>query len=119
MIKYILILLVTLVFITGCGENATSPDRDDSRPVGEFYCVIFPNPSDGVAIIRFHLADEAMVKLEIFNIEGHRIFVLQDGEMQAGMHGVLWNAENVSTGIYIAKLQANEYKYSKKITILK
>jgi len=117
MIKYILILLVTLVFITGCGENATSPDRNDSEQLITHLSLDYPNPSSVVTTISFALAEDAWVKLEIFNIEGHRISVLIDEELQAGCYQVVWNGENASSGIYIAKLQANEYKYSKKITL--
>ena len=109
--------MVALVFLTGCGEKITSPDRGNDENGIWGFCVNYPNPFNPITIIRFALAEDGWVKLEIANIDGHRIAVLKDGELPAGMHCFTWNAENESPGVYIVKLQANEYIYYRKITL--
>jgi len=71
----------------------------------------YPNPFNPVTMIPFALPTESKVRLEIFNILGQRVAVLQDGIMQAGNQKGLWNGNNsagqsVASGVYLLKLEA-------------
>ena len=65
----------------------------------------YPNPFNPSTTIRFDLAKSENVQLKIFNIHGREIQTLVDDVLAAGKHAIQWHADNLPTGIYLAKLQ--------------
>lgn len=61
---------------------------------------IFPNPSYDQFNISFTLEQTAIVNLEIINKLGRVVTVVFDGTMIQGEHRVIWNAEEMPSGIY-------------------
>ncbi|GMU86319.1 MAG: hypothetical protein AMXMBFR48_15610 [Ignavibacteriales bacterium] len=66
----------------------------------------YPNPFNPSTKINFGLETDAQVKLTIFNILGQQVAVLANGFMTAGNHSVAFDAKNLTSGIYMAKLEA-------------
>ena len=66
----------------------------------------YPNPFNPSTSLRFSVPVDAMVILEVFNVLGQRVAVLQDGPVAAGAHAVRWSAEHLASGIYLARLRA-------------
>jgi len=79
----------------------------------------YPNPFNPETVISFGLPEAGLVKLEVYNITGQKVAVLADGYMNAGSHEVMWNASELSTGIYFYKLQAGNYSAMKKMAFIK
>jgi len=72
---------------------------------------VYPNPFNPSTAIHFRLREPALVRLQIFNINGQLVRTLVEGELAAGAHVYHWNARNqkngsVSTGTYFYRLQA-------------
>jgi hypothetical protein len=59
------------------------------------------------------------VILKVYDILGREVETLINGEMQAGNHNQLWNAANLSSGIYFYRLQAGLFTETKKLVLLK
>lgn len=71
----------------------------------------YPNPFNPTTTIPFSIPTESNVKIEVFNILGQSVAVLEDGIVQAGNHKVLWDGRNfngssVASGVYILKMEA-------------
>ena len=66
----------------------------------------FPNPFNPSTSLRFSVPVDALVVLEVFNILGQRVAVLQDGIVAAGEHAVRWSAGEHASGMYLARLRA-------------
>jgi FlgD Ig-like domain/Family of unknown function (DUF5689) len=84
----------------------------------------YPNPFNPTTTIRFDLPMDAKVNLAIYDISGHKIRTLINGNISAGYNQVVWNGTDmngnpVSTGMYIYKLQAGDMIDIKKMTFLK
>ncbi|MEJ2052460.1 MAG: C25 family cysteine peptidase, partial [Calditrichaceae bacterium] len=79
----------------------------------------YPNPFNPTTTIPFNLAKNAQVILEVFDMTGKRVSVLIDDAMTAGYHEVKFNAANLSSGIYVYRLQAGSFTRVKKMMILK
>jgi hypothetical protein len=77
-----------------------------------------PRPGGSVTI-RYDLAREAArARLEIFDVRGRRLRVLQSGRASAGSHAVVWDgAGELSRGIYVVRLQADGLAASRKLAI--
>jgi len=84
----------------------------------------FPNPFNPGTTLRYKIADPGNVTLDIFNISGERITRLINGQHQPGNYEIYWNGKDnnnqeVSSGVYIYRLQAGQYLISKKMILLK
>ncbi|HTR81122.1 MAG TPA: glycosyl hydrolase family 18 protein [Bacteroidota bacterium] len=66
----------------------------------------FPNPFNPSTAISYSLPFAARVKLEVFNTLGQRVSVLVDGEQNAGVHGVTFNALSFPSGAYFYRISA-------------
>ena len=80
----------------------------------------FPNPFNPSTKIEYTLPVEENVSLKIFNILGQQVLTLMNNEHTgAGRHTVAFDAGNLSSGIYIYRLQAGNFSSNKKMILLK
>jgi len=87
----------------------------------------FPNPFNPTTVIEFALPVKSKVELSVYNLLGEKIVTLVNEEKHAGNHQVLFNAINLSSGIYFYKLQAGDpsassgqsFVQTKKMILLK
>lgn len=84
----------------------------------------YPNPFNAVTEIRYALPSECKVKLVIYNILGRKVRTLVNEQQSTGLISVRWDGRDdkgsdVSTGIYLYKLQAGEFTETKKMLFLK
>ncbi|HUV35861.1 MAG TPA: T9SS type A sorting domain-containing protein, partial [Patescibacteria group bacterium] len=83
-----------------------------------------PNPFNPVTEIRYALAVDCHVRLEIFNILGQKVKTLVDGNQKAGYQSARWDGTNsggvdVSSGVYFYKLEAGGFTDTKKMVLLR
>ncbi len=79
----------------------------------------YPNPFNSHTIIPFDLPEAANVTLEIFDVTGRLVAELAHGSYQAGSHSVTFDAGNLSSGVYIYRLQTHLGSKFRKMIILK
>ncbi len=79
----------------------------------------YPNPFNASTTIRYALPKEAAVTIEIYDILGRRIETLVPGKQPAGSHTVVWEAEDVPSGVYFYRIEAGEYSQTQKCVLLK
>jgi dienelactone hydrolase len=79
----------------------------------------FPNPFNPVTKIDFSLSSNANVRLSVYNFVGELVEVLVNSNFAAGNHSITFNANNLSSGIYLYKLEAGSFIQTKKMTILR
>jgi endo-beta-N-acetylglucosaminidase D len=79
----------------------------------------YPNPFNPSTSIKFSIPKESNVRLEILNILGEQIELLVNETKTAGTYGAVWNAINMSSGIYFYRLQAGNFVETKKMVLIK
>ena len=83
----------------------------------------YPNPFNPSTNIQFTLPVDAKVVLEVYNTIGQKVATLINREMSSGNHSVVFNAEDLPSGIYIYRLHATsgnkDYLQIKKLLLLK
>jgi len=79
----------------------------------------YPNPFNPSTQIQFALAESGNVVLTVYDILGRQVVQLTDGYMDAGIHTVTFDASELSGGIYIYRIQTDEYVKSKRMLYLK
>jgi hypothetical protein len=79
----------------------------------------YPNPFNPSTTLSFELAQDAEVTLSIWNMIGQKVATLVDGMVEAGTHQHTWNASNMPSGMYIARLEVGGDVFTRKMTLIK
>ena len=88
----------------------------------------YPNPFNMNTKIQFNLSNPAEVVLEIYNMAGQKVNILDSGFRAEGLHTISWNGsdrlnQTVPSGVYIYKLSiangAHRQELSRKVLLLK
>ena len=79
----------------------------------------YPNPFNPSTNIKFSVPESGNVKLSVYNLVGEEVAVLVNGFSQAGTFEVTFDASNLSTGVYLYKLQSANSVQTKKMMLLK
>jgi hypothetical protein len=83
-----------------------------------------PNPFNPTTTIRFDLARDSHVELQIFDVSGRRVRRLVDANLGAA-RGIaeIWNGMNdgghrVTSGVYLYRLTAGDFSATRKMIVL-
>lgn len=79
----------------------------------------YPNPFNPNTAIRFDLPRADKVELIIYDILGREVATLVSGDLVSGIHEFVWNASNVSSGIYLYRLTSEQGVRAKKLVLIK
>lgn len=79
----------------------------------------YPNPFNPSTKISFNVPQESFVKVKVYDIIGNEITTLVNEVKSAGYYEVEFVAENLSSGIYIYQLRANDFIQTKKMILLR
>lgn len=79
----------------------------------------YPNPFNPNTMIRFTLPSATNVKLTVTDVLGNEIETIVDGYLPAGKHTKSFDGRNLSSGIYIYTITADNFRMSKKMLLMK
>lgn len=96
-------------------DNFTDGDVPDTFSLAQNY----PNPFNPTTIISYELPKQENVRLEVYDMAGRQVATLVNKQVSAGRHIVNFNGSNLSSGVYVYRLQAGSYIQTRKLTILK
>jgi len=111
------------VQITGVEEIQTDTEDDlvdfSPRLLGNF-----PNPFNPETVIKFQIARESNVKLNVFNIKGQLVKTIMDDFMDPGSYSMKWDGTDISgrslsSGVYFYNLRSGNSSISRKMILLK
>jgi len=108
-----------------CWIDAGSPKTETNvytaqEPIKDFVLhQNYPNPFNSQTNISFILEEPAEISIAIFNLKGQMITEIFNGIKEPGYHNVNWNANDMSAGMYIIKMEAGSFIGTKKCVLLK
>ena len=80
----------------------------------------YPNPFNPETIISFSIPVEGKVRLTVFNLLGEKVTELINSKMPPGNHKISFNGENLSSGIYVYRLDIeNQFSDIRKMILIK
>jgi hypothetical protein len=82
-----------------------------------------PNPFTGLTAFAVDLPVDAAVRLDVFDVAGHRVTQLADARLSAGRHRFTWDAHDASgvrtpAGLYFVTLEAGSFRASSRIVLV-
>ncbi|MEX0609060.1 MAG: tyrosinase family protein [Balneolaceae bacterium] len=102
------------------GDIAEEPFTEEDNTPQEFsLSQNYPNPFNPVTVISYQLPISSTVRLEVFDLLGREVATLVDGQISAGQHEVHFDASELSSGIYIYRIRANNFIQTKQMTLIK
>jgi len=79
----------------------------------------YPNPFNPTTRISYKINKEGFVSLMVYNLVGQVVGVLVQEQQFSGSYEVEFDASQLTTGVYLYKLQVNGYTSVKRMTVLK
>ncbi len=79
----------------------------------------YPNPFNPSTTISYHLPKNGFVTLKIYDVLGREVSTLVNEYKSAGKYKLNFDASNLSSGVYIYKIQGAENISSRKMILLK
>lgn len=103
------------------GQYEYSPEVEVSLAVPAEFSVKqnFPNPFNPTTNIKFTIPSDNNVEIKIFNVLGIEVAALLNEYKPAGTYNIEFNANNLSSGIYLYKIISGKYSETKKMILLR
>ncbi len=84
----------------------------------------YPNPFNPTTTIRYELAEAASVRLRVYAVSGQFVRELVSAGQQAGAYHVVWDGRDnagveVSSGAYLARLEAGDFRAVTRMVLMK
>jgi len=107
------------VFLEGTGIEVNSTGQGVSRimPAEFFLLPAYPNPFNSTTTFKYGLPVSSDVKIWIYDISGKLVTTVFSGKQKAGFQSMTWEASNISTGVYLVKLQTGGFNKQQKIVL--
>jgi hypothetical protein len=79
----------------------------------------YPNPFNPTTTIRYQIRISGFVSLKVYDAIGQEVATLVSETKSSGVHEVTFNGSNLSSGVYVYRLQAGNYSQTKKLVLMK
>jgi hypothetical protein len=84
---------------------------------------VFPNPGPGSVTVRFDLARESEVLLEVYDVRGALVQRIVSGRRTAGSYSESWdgrdrNGRRLVNGVYLVHFAADRHRETRKLVVL-
>jgi len=84
----------------------------------------YPNPFNSGTVIEYELINTSQVTLKVYDLLGSEIQILIDEPQNPGTKRVFWDGRDkdgnpVSSGVYVYRIEANNYSQSKKMILIR
>jgi hypothetical protein len=79
----------------------------------------YPNPFNPTTTIEFAVPKNEFVTVKVFDILGREVQTLVAENLNAGSYKTRFNADQLSSGVYLYQLRAGNFVQTKKLTLMK
>ena len=79
----------------------------------------YPNPFNNSTTFHYDLGKREYIVISIYDLRGRLVEQLYSGYHKPGTYKMVWNAENIASGIYVIKLNTISFSVSRKCVYLK
>jgi C1A family cysteine protease len=104
---------------TDAAPVETVSNVEDNTPDKFALSQNYPNPFNPSTTISYQLPVNSNVKLSVYNTLGQKVMTLVSEIQEAGDHSVTFDAGNLSSGIYVYRLQTGTHSVARKMILLR
>lgn len=110
------VVYVANMYVYREGSVSTEPGETPRKfELGQNY----PNPFNPTTNISYSIPQSGDVTLEVFNVMGQRVATLVNGVQSAGSHTTSFDASNLSSGVYMYRLNFEGASQTRQMLLVK
>ncbi len=79
----------------------------------------YPNPFNPTTHLEFGISNLGFVSLKVYDVHGKEVATLVNENKQAGTYEVEWNGQGFASGVYFYRLEAGDFKETKRMLLVK
>ncbi|MDP2884386.1 MAG: T9SS type A sorting domain-containing protein [Ignavibacteria bacterium] len=79
----------------------------------------YPNPFNPTTTISYSVPKTSFVELKVYDLLGRTIATLINNEQVAGTHSVVFDANGLSSGVYLYTMKAGDFTATKSLVLVK
>ncbi len=98
---------------------AAVPEPRIRPPLDLSFAGNYPNPFNDETRFRFELSEPGSVRLLLYNVLGQPAAEVWSGPLGRGAHEIHFNAAGLSSGLYLARLSAQDRTITRKMLLIK
>jgi len=80
---------------------------------------IYPNPFNPVTSITYGLPEHANVQIVVYDLSGQQVETLMNDFQTPGYHSVNWNADKLPSGVYLIRIDSEDFTQTQKVVLVK
>jgi hypothetical protein len=103
----------------GTFEYSNSVEVEVSTPSVYELAQNYPNPFNPSTAIKFNLPEAGNVKLVVYNLLGQEVNTLVNEFKSAGSYTINFDATNLTSGVYLYKIEANGFVQTRKMMLIR
>ena len=107
------------VALAGLVSGVSVPEPRGALPQAFRLAGNYPNPFNASTVIRFELPVSSEVRVEIFDLLGRSVALLESGSLAPGAYTLPWAPTTLASGTYICRLQAGDFRAEQTLTLLR
>ncbi len=103
------------------GTFTYSPEVEVSLMIPDDFTLFqnYPNPFNPSTKIKFAIPVKTSLQLNVYNMLGEKVAEVFSGTLEGGFHEFVFDAANLSSGVYVYRIESDKFTDSKKMSILK
>jgi hypothetical protein len=120
-VEYAETMNFTSDMIIGDGFEPFALSREGNSIQPQAYRIsdAYPNPFNPVTSFSYTIPEDGMVQVAIYDVNGRMVAELINGYQSAGTHPVVWDANELSSGVYMVNMIAGDYSTVQKVMLVK
>ncbi|MEX0722756.1 MAG: T9SS type A sorting domain-containing protein [Gracilimonas sp.] len=79
----------------------------------------YPNPFNPSTLISYNLPVAQKIALKVYDVMGREVATLVDNQQSAGEHSVQFNASGLASGLYLYRLEGEQFSISRRMMLIK
>jgi len=111
-----------LPVVRSTGNLSTTFIKDDNENNNPYSFELkqnYPNPFNPVTTIEYTIAQSNKVEIKVYDILGKEVKTLVNEFLEAGAHKVVFNASELSSGVYFYKISSANFNDVKRMVLVK
>jgi hypothetical protein len=78
---------------------------------------IHPNPAVNHTSITYEMPHAAQMRITAYDLFGKQVAVIDEGTRTSGTHTVKWNTTTIPSGVYMVRLESEEYTATRSVVV--
>ena len=100
-------------------SRLVSVPGDGLHPEATTLSVNYPNPFNPSTTFDLHLRRAGFVSVRVYTLTGDEVARLVEANLNPGIHRLHWNAEGLSSGVYLCCLKAADRTVTRKVLLVR